>query len=242
MKEAENAVITVVYDNHDLEGSRLGTGWGFGCVVDHHGKRVLFDTGGDGDVLASNMALLGIDPATVDAVVLSHVHTDHRGGLTWFLEQVDEVPVYVPDAFPAGVKHKIRSLGGRVVEVDGPVEVFDSIRTTGEMGSSIREQGLILEMSGGFALITGCAHPGITKMLKRAFDLVGKMPSLVMGGFHLKDSGSREVRRIIEVFRDQGVDRVAPCHCTGTGAIKAFKEAFGDNYTTTHVGTVVHIP
>lgn len=43
-------------------------------------KRVLVDFGYTATVLANNMALLGVDPTTINATVLSHGHLDHYGG------------------------------------------------------------------------------------------------------------------------------------------------------------------
>lgn len=45
-------------------------------------RRVMVDFGYTAEVLANNMALLGIDPASIDASVLSHGHLDHYGGFT----------------------------------------------------------------------------------------------------------------------------------------------------------------
>jgi 7,8-dihydropterin-6-yl-methyl-4-(beta-D-ribofuranosyl)aminobenzene 5'-phosphate synthase len=43
-------------------------------------RRVLVDFGYSREVLANNMALLGVDSASIDAAVLSHGHLDHYGG------------------------------------------------------------------------------------------------------------------------------------------------------------------
>lgn len=43
-------------------------------------RRVLVDFGYSHETIANNMALLGVDPATIDAAVLSHGHIDHYGG------------------------------------------------------------------------------------------------------------------------------------------------------------------
>lgn len=43
-------------------------------------RRVLVDFGYTAEVLANNMKMLGIDPSSIDASVLSHGHLDHYGG------------------------------------------------------------------------------------------------------------------------------------------------------------------
>jgi 7,8-dihydropterin-6-yl-methyl-4-(beta-D-ribofuranosyl)aminobenzene 5'-phosphate synthase len=50
-------------------------------------RRVLVDFGFTPEALVNNLALLGVDPSVVDALVLSHGHYDHFGGLVGFLQQ-----------------------------------------------------------------------------------------------------------------------------------------------------------
>lgn len=48
-------------------------------------RTILIDFRYTPDALLNNMALLGVEPATIDATVLSHGHYDHFGGLDGFL-------------------------------------------------------------------------------------------------------------------------------------------------------------
>ena len=54
---------------------------GLAYLIEADGQRVLFDTGQSGTVLLHNLKLLDIDPATFDALAISHSHYDHTGGL-----------------------------------------------------------------------------------------------------------------------------------------------------------------
>jgi 7,8-dihydropterin-6-yl-methyl-4-(beta-D-ribofuranosyl)aminobenzene 5'-phosphate synthase len=216
--------VTIVYDNRALFSS-LRSGWGFACLVEVDGTVVLFDTGDSGVALMSNLRTLGVDPGKIDIVVLSHIHGDHIGGLDALLESNDQVVVYVPISFPASYKESVQRRA-QVVEVSGWGKITEQIYTTGEMGDSIPEQGLVV--------ISGCAHPGIVAMTARASDF-GKV-RLVMGGFHLFSKNRNEIQLIVSQLHDLGVETVAPCHCTGDLAIHIFEETYGPDVVRAGAG------
>jgi len=225
-EEIDRVSFTIVYDNNRYDG-RLQNAWGFSCLVETGEATVLFDTGGDSPTLLGNMSKLGIDPQTLDAVVLSHAHGDHTGGLGGLLGTGAQPTVYVPAAFSASFKKGVRA-HTELVEVTGPTEIFPGIHTTGELGTGIVEQALAVETAEGLVVVTGCAHPGVVEMVRRAKESAGGEIYLVMGGFHLGSASRRQVEAIIAEFRDLGVQNVAPCHCTGDQAREMFADAFGD--------------
>jgi len=227
---------TTVYDNRSLYPHMVPK-WGFSCLV---GDDLLFDTGGDGRTLLSNMAHTGIDPAAIEAVVLSHAHGDHTGGLAALLGTGVRPTVYVPRSFPASFKAGVRAIT-TLVEVREPVEIRPGIHTTGEVGRGLVEQALAVETGEGLVVVTGCAHPGVVKMVRRARQVVGGTVALVLGGFHLGGASKRQVERIIADFRDLGVQKVAPCHCTGDRAIGIFAENYGEDFVQVGVGCVITV-
>jgi 7,8-dihydropterin-6-yl-methyl-4-(beta-D-ribofuranosyl)aminobenzene 5'-phosphate synthase len=148
------ASITILYDNNRVD-PRLKTAWGFCCLVRGSEKTILFDTGGDGYTLLGNMRQLGVDPAEIDIVLLSHIHGDHTGGLRAFLEKNSRVVVYLPGSFPKNFKKSVMSLGARVEEVVEARELFPGAYTTGELGDGIKEQALALKTREGLMVVTG---------------------------------------------------------------------------------------
>ena len=235
--EVRPVTLTIVYDNNAYD-PRLRTAWGFACLVETEGATVLFDTGGDGPTLLGNMDVLGIDPRDIDAIVLSHIHGDHTGGLLALLDRGITHTVFAPAAFPQEFKETIRARTD-LVEVTGPAELLPGIWTTGELGSGIIEEALAVESDVGLIVVTGCAHPGVAEMVRQAKTVLGEPVALVMGGFHLGSAGQSRIAGIVDAFRELGVQRVAPCHCTGDRARRMFAKIWGPDYIAAGVGRVI---
>ena len=87
--------VTILYDAFG-ESKQLTKDWGFSALVEHHGKRILFDTGNDAAIFEHNVQALGIDLTKLDFVVISHRHADHTTGLRYVLQVNPGVTVYVP--------------------------------------------------------------------------------------------------------------------------------------------------
>ena len=121
-------------------------------VTDSEGKhhKVLFDTGQYGKAILHNAELLGVDLRGVDAIVLSHNHYDHTGGLLDVLKYVGKkVPVvahpltlrpsfHVKDGKVRNVgvpfsREELESAGADFVLVKSPREVVPRVYFLGEV-------------------------------------------------------------------------------------------------------------
>jgi len=236
----ERMIVTVVYDNNpSVEGLR--TGWGFSCLVEGYQRTVLFDTGGDSETLLYNMEKLRVDPTKVEVVFLSHIHADHTGGLDGFLGKNAKVDVFLLPSFPSNFKKRVKSLGANCVEVGDPIEVCKGAYSTGELGSSIKEQSLVVQTPKGLVIITGCAHPGIVEIIEQVKKSFKEDIHLVMGGFHLVSTSEPEIGEIVQDFRRLGVVKSAPCHCSGDECRELFERGYKEDFIKLGVGSRINI-
>ncbi|MDJ0721731.1 MAG: MBL fold metallo-hydrolase [Desulfobacterales bacterium] len=88
--------IRILCDNN-IEGVDFLGEHGFAAHVAHSAVDLLFDTG-QGHTLPHNLEASDACLAEVGAVVLSHGHYDHTGGLAWVLEQTGPVAVHAHPA------------------------------------------------------------------------------------------------------------------------------------------------
>jgi len=215
MLKEESISITTLYDNYEFD-SRLKTGWGFSCLVKTKKQNILFDTGADSEILLSNMEKLEISPEEISFVFISHLHGDHTGGLSGILNIKPDLKVYKPETFSESA------------------EIAKGFYTTGSLGTWIKEQSLIINSEKGLIIITGCAHPGIVNIIKKAKEIFSeKNIYLVLGGFHLSGASDAELKGIISDFRKLGVEITAPCHCSGDRCRELFQQEYQDNFIDT---------
>ena len=91
-------ITTLIENLPDREG-KLKYEHGFSAIVEADGIRVLFDTGQTG-AFAENAKHLGIDLSETGAVILSHGHYDHTGGVPALHSIIKkETPVYAGKEF-----------------------------------------------------------------------------------------------------------------------------------------------
>lgn len=185
--------ITIVFDNTSLSADYQAD-WGFACFIETEHRRILFDTGADGEILLDNMQALGIDPKSVDDVFISHNHFDHIGGLSAFLNVNNNVRLFLPNSL-RGVR-KARE----IIYIDEARQIDEGLFTTGELDGL--EQSLAVQTSKGLVIIVGCAHPQMQNILTSASqfgDIYG-----IIGGLHGFDE--------FHLFND--LKLICPTHCT----------------------------
>ena len=89
------AQITVLYDAFGKR-PEFTKDWGYSALIEYGGKRILFDTGDNPDILARNAKAAGEDLSRLDFAVISLRHGDHIGGMDFLLRANPKVKIYAP--------------------------------------------------------------------------------------------------------------------------------------------------
>lgn len=228
--------IKIIYDNRK-ENPAMQEGWGFSCLIDLGHRKILFDTGADKNVFFSNLQKLCIQPDSITDVVFSHKHSDHVAGFVEVLGTVKKgARLFLPKGFPSYQLplHVQTVIVNEFKEIETQLYSFVL-----KGGFRLYEQVLALRTSKGLVVITGCAHPGIAHLLEVVKKRLASPIYLVLGGFHLFRKSRKFVDKIVGAFKTLEVERTAPCHCSGDGAIVQFQKVYQERFCNIGTGTIL---
>ncbi len=220
--------ITIIYDNYQFD-KNLETDWGFACLVEYQGNKILFDAGRKADLYKKNVNLLDIHPEEIPTLFISHEHGDHTAGIPWIIEVNPSVNCYLPASYAEQLKAS-GTLPPNSKAVKKPGHLYGPFYSTGDDFLAFREQGLIIKTENGGVLITGCGHPGAVPMVALAEKELNIKIHTVIGGLHLMSTSGEDLELIVAKLKELGVRQICPTHCTGDKSIAAIKASFGDGY------------
>ena len=256
--------------------------WGFSALIEADGHRLLFDTGAHPDTVSRNLQALHLDLTTVDDVILTHNHDDHTAGLVplrreymtrrlsalgrTFVGRGIFYPRLNGDGTPFATIGRIRgeyeTLGGQIVEVDRPLEIFPGAWLTGPvprihpernwsaLGKVDAGQGfvedtvpedmaLVLDTTNGLVVVFGCGHAGVINTLELVRAAVSASPfQAVIGGLHLFANDDRGLDWTADKLKALGVRHLMGAHCTGLEAVYRIRQRAGLDRGSCIVGAV----
>ncbi|MCG8571202.1 MAG: MBL fold metallo-hydrolase [Spirochaetes bacterium] len=209
-------------------------GWGLSFLID---SDILFDTFSHSKILLKNMKKLKISIQQIRHIVLSHDHWDHTDGILDLLPLLKECTIYICKDFSLETKKKLKSDNVKLVEVDQPIEIKKNVFTSGQIkckykGKPLAEQALVINTSNKHHnIVTGCAHPGIIKMLQEIEFHFPDRIDMVFGGLHLNELRKEEIAILFsDLFKDFKIKKIAPCHCTGKTALHFLHKHYTDQF------------
>jgi len=245
--------ISILTDNSPGENTPAEHGLSY--LIEHDGKRLLFDTG-QSDLFLKNAGTMGIDITNIDTIILSHGHFDHGDGLQYlsggklichpgcFIKRYRKA-----DYSYIGLKNSKDEIAGRfnLITSSKPYQITEKIVYLGEITRVtdfeskktsfvleddisdfvIDDSAIAMVLDEGLFVVTGCGHAGIVNTLEHAKKVTGENRIHgIIGGFHLKKA-DRQTKETIGYLQENRVVHVYPSHCTDNPALALFYKNFG---------------
>ena len=164
--------ITALVENTAGKFDLLGE-WGLSLWIEADEHRILYDTG-QGRTLADNARLLGVDLSDAGALVLSHGHSDHSGGIAALIAGGFRGKVFANPAALARKYQREQNSGVRlkgmpadcinalrqdvqIVDSSAPTQIAPGLIVTG----SIPRRTEFEDTGGAFFLDEACTQPDL---------------------------------------------------------------------------------
>ena len=253
--------IIPLYEEASLDES-FDLGHGVSYLIRTDSSTILMDLGNNPTESAQlpalqNLQELGIPWEEIDAIVISHPHPDHIGGVqAWqnktisfgdFGGALSGVPIYIPTSLTPSEATLILSVETASISTD--------IATTGAIAypevfpislftPKGYEQGVVIHVAGeGLVMITGCGHPTMERLVSRAETLFGVPVIGVVGGLHYEKVSAEEVQPHIQFLQPRQPKLIALSpHDSSPQALESFQSAFSNAYQFLRVGETIQFP
>jgi 7,8-dihydropterin-6-yl-methyl-4-(beta-D-ribofuranosyl)aminobenzene 5'-phosphate synthase len=215
--------IYIVFDNKCIVKDFLA-GFGFSALIYNNFTKnyLLFDTGGNAEVLVYNLKKFNVNVLDIKKIIISHNHHDHTGGLDGIYRLNSELEIYIPQEH--ALSYRRHYLNSTIISVENFFELENNVYSSGQLGEVIKEQALFLKTKDDkIIIIVGCTHPGLENFIVKARE-IGKVIA-VIGGFH----GFQKYSYLNDI------NIIGACHCTSH--ISDIKKRFPNQFKEVCVGT-----
>lgn len=268
---AQSGSATFIYGDRDVTVDGLKRAWGFTALIKYDGKTILFNTGGNEEILKNNFQVLGIKPQQIDAVVISHQHWEMYQALGFIMKENPKLPIYTTGVVIQLLRKENPGWAKNLKNVSMDEQItpniyFQTLKSGPRRGGpfGIYEVHIVLKTDQGLVIFQGCGHPQILNIVNQSKALTGAdKVNLVAGGTRLlrpgtrvqiKDSGEdflipqmnynsdEYYKQLMVDLKYAGVEYVMPTHCTLEPAEGIFKQTFADKYINHTLGAVLEFP
>jgi 7,8-dihydropterin-6-yl-methyl-4-(beta-D-ribofuranosyl)aminobenzene 5'-phosphate synthase len=214
---------------------------------------LLFDTGLSPDAMITNAGRLGVDLSQIQAVVLSHGHFDHAGGLAGLAgrQGIRSLPMVIHPLIWERRQPSLLADGCVLItgEVDRTTDFEHGMPPSHQAWTASQwrpdplvadDQALVVNVRGhGLLVLTGCGHAGAINIVRYAQRLTA-VPALyaLVGGLHLSGPAFEPIiGATISALTEMAPTLVVPGHCTGWRAQHGLAAALPDAWVAGSSGS-----
>ncbi len=187
----------------------LKTEAGTAHFIEADNIKILFDLGLNAksehpSPLLQNMKLKGISLDEIDMIFLSHIHSDHIGGLTEHKKklfsisqgnvEISDIPVYAPDVVSPSKWNpnlKVKIVKEPEILKPGIASIGAIFRKLFLLGDTYEHSLAINVENKGIVLVVGCGHQTIEAIIERSQQLFDEPIYAIIGGLHFPVRGGR---------------------------------------------------
>ena len=250
--------ILPLYEEAVVNGDLI-SGHGVSYLLTTDKGSILLDVGNNPEKikpspLLQNMDHLGKSLDEIDALVISHAHPDHLGGVESWREGMVSIGPNIRSTSGIDIFVPVELNDPKPVISNHPTLISPGVVTTGAIPYQevfplnfidpiSWEQALIVNLNDrGLVLITGCGHPGLKELINRAEDLYEQKVVAVVGGLHYGDSEAPDLAGQIVFLLEKQLELVALSpHDSEAAALNAFRDAFPESFKVLEVGKPIRL-
>jgi len=205
---------------------------GLSIYLELNENAILFDVNSSWGIVEENARKLGVELSRVNAIVISHWHEDHVGGLRGAMyyfkyELRKNIPIYSPIEV---------DLENVIVTYKG-MKIMEHIYSTGPLGYIVKEQSLVIDTPQGSLIIIGCNHPGLELVVNTALEITKSKVFGIIGGLHIDDD--EDINKVLHIIKTFDIEIVGPAHCTSNNALKVLSCKLKHNLIDMYTGRVL---
>jgi len=157
---SDECELIVLVDDYSGYGTSFMAQHGLSVLIRMRDSSILFDAGQEATPIVHNLKLLNISINEIDAIVLSHCHYDHTGGLLDIVRKINKtVPVIAhPSIFRRNIvlrpmirhvgvpfrREDLENAGAELILIAKPLEIADGVVVTGEVPRDPRYEGKVV--------------------------------------------------------------------------------------------------
>ncbi len=232
--------ITVLVDDRSFDESRVKPIHGLSVYVEYMGQYILFDTGANPSVLRDNSEALDIDLSLLDAVIISHLHTPHTGGIQYVGWVAPSTKTYIPYASGHHFEQIVRRNGLVPVEVIDWIKILPYVYVSKPYYGPPWEHFLVIDTDRGLYIFTGCMHPDPHDVLESISGYFGKDIYAIIGGLHLDNAPDKIVFSTAEYLSSRA-SYIVPLHCSGLKFIEYMARHYPSKLVKVMAGSTIRL-